>query len=186
MYRKLAPLAVLAALAAFQPAAADEIEDSLKNALEAYQAGDIKGAQEEVGYAAQLIAQMKAAELKDLLPAALDGWTRKESDKGSSAAFGGGASATARYTRGQDRIEIQLMADNQAVTAMAAMFSNPTLMGQLGQVKRINRQMVVLTKRGELQTLVDNRIFVQIRGNAPDEDKIAYFKAIDLRKLKDF
>jgi len=98
----------------------------------------------------------------------------------------GGLSASAAYERGQDRVEIQFMADNQMVTAMGAMFGNATLLGTMGQVKRINRQMVVVTKQGEVQALVDNRILIQISGSAPVEDKEAYFGAIDLKGLTAF
>jgi hypothetical protein len=100
--------------------------------------------------------------------------------------FGGGMSAKGTYTRGNDRIEIQLMADNQVVTTMAGMFSNPAMMGSMGQVKRIGHQKVVITQSGELQALINNRILVQITGGAPMPDKEAYFAALDLRGLKDF
>ena len=53
-----------------QPAQADELEDALQMALEAYQAGDINTAKEEIDYAAQLIAQMKAVGLSEFLPEA--------------------------------------------------------------------------------------------------------------------
>jgi len=72
------------------------------------------------------------------------------------------------------------------VTAMAAMFGNATLLGAMGQVKRINRQTVVITQQGELQALVANRILLQLSGNAPVEDKEAYFAAIDLKGLAAF
>jgi hypothetical protein len=183
-FRIPAAIAVLAVLA--QPAAADEIEESLKMALEAYQAGDINAAKEEIDFAAQLMNQLKASALGDFLPAAMAGWERKDGDSQASGAFGGGSSASARYTRGQDNINIQLMADNQMVTSMAGMFANTALMGAMGQVKRINRQKVVITKNGEVQALVDNRILVQIGGNAPVEDKEAYFSAIDIGGLENF
>ena len=180
-------LALLVAFAAL-PAAADEIEEALQMALEAYKAGDINAAKEEVDYAAQLIAQMKAAGLNDFLPEALPGWSRAEGDQGGQAmmGFGGGMTASASYSRDQDAIEIQLMADNQMVTSMAMMFGNAAMMGSLGKVKRIKRQKVVVTQQGELQAMVDNRILVQITGNAPVEDKEAYFAALDLRGLQDF
>jgi hypothetical protein len=66
------------------------------------------------------------------------------------------------------------------------MFGNTALMGAMGQVKRINRQKVVITKNGELQALIDNRILVQIGGNASAEDKEAYFAAMDIKGLEDF
>jgi len=45
---------------------------------------------------------------------------------------------------------------------------------------------VAITKEGEVRAMIDNRIFVQVTGRAPVEDKEAYFAAINLRGLKDF
>jgi hypothetical protein len=100
--------------------------------------------------------------------------------------FGGGMSTSATYTRENDRITIQLMADNQMVTAMAGMFGNSAMLGTMGQVKRIKRQKVVITQRGELQAMINNRIFIQINGQAPIEEMEAFFAAIDIRGLKEF
>ena len=183
--RAAAAMAFAAVLAA--PAAADEVEDALKMALEAYQAGDIATAKEEIDFASQLIVQMKAAGLSGFLPEPLEGWSREDnSNSGSAMGFGGGMMAGARYTRDGDDVNIEMMAENQMVTAMATMFSNPALMGSIGTVKRIGRQKVVITNEGEIQTLVDGRIFIQVTGRAPIEDKEAYFAAIDLKGLEDF
>jgi hypothetical protein len=186
IFRAMLAALVIGGLSA--TAQADEIENSLQMALEAYQAGDINAAKEEIDYASQLIAQMKAAGLSEFLPEALPDWARAEDEQGGQAslAFGGGMSASANYKRGQDQIEIQLMADNQMVSAMAGMFGNAAMLGSMGQVKRIKRQKVVITQSGELQAMINNRIYVQISGRAPVEDKEAYFAALDIRGLQDF
>jgi hypothetical protein len=184
-----ATLAALVIGALSVPAQADEIEETLQMALEAYQAGDINAAKEEIDYAAQLIAQLKAAGLSDFLPEALPDWTRAEGEQGGAAmmgGFGGGMTASATYTRDNDMIEIQIMAENQMVASMAMMFGNPAMMGSMGQIKRIKRQKVVITQQGDLQAMIDSRIFVQISGRSPIEDKEAYFAALDISGLKDF
>ncbi|MCL5775677.1 hypothetical protein M1105_01530 [Limibaculum sp. FT325] len=186
-FRFMGPLA-LAALLGAGPAAADEIEDALAAALEAYRAGDLAVAKEEIDFAATLIAQQKAAGLEAFLPEPLEGWTRLEtsSNAGAAGMFGGGLMATAEYQRDRETVAIQLMADNQMVAAMGAMLSNPQMMAQMGKVERIDRQMVVVTNAGEVQTLLDNRILVQISGSAPAETKLDYFRVIDIDGLKDF
>ncbi|MFV2035056.1 MAG: hypothetical protein ACC631_08110 [Halocynthiibacter sp.] len=170
------------------PAQADEIEDTLKLALEAYQAGDIETAKEEVDYAAQLFSQLRAASFRELLPEALPGWTRTIDPAGTTAAsmFGGGLNAVATYSNESDTVEIQYMAESQIVVSMAMMFGNSALLGSLGQVKRINRQSVVITQDGTLQSLIDNRVFVQISGTAQLTDMEAYFASIDIGALEDF
>lgn len=170
------------------PARADEVEQAIEAALEAYRAGDIRVATEELDFAATLLRQRKAANLADFLPEALEGWTR--SDQGSqsmpAAMFGGGMMAGAVYAQGDQRVEVQIMADNQMVASMAALFSNPAMMGAVGTVKRINRQRAIVTNEGEVQTLIANRILVMVTGSAPVAAKEAYFGAVDFRGLEGF
>lgn len=180
---------VLLALALALPARADDVEDAIDAALQAYRADDIKTAREELAFASQLLDKRKAGELQSLLPDPLPGWQREDDDSGQSpamAAFGGGQMAGARYTKDDDAVEIQLMADNPMVAAMGAMFSNTAMMGAMGEVKRLGGEKVVLTQEGELQSLVDGRIMVMVSGSADPETLQAYFEAIDLDKLKAF
>ena len=168
------------------PAQADEVEETMAAALEAYRAGDIKAAKEEIDFVSQLLGQLKAEGLKGFLPEPLEGWTREDNETQNVAAFGGGQMASANYSNGSDQLEIQLMADNQMVTAMATMFGNAAMMGAMGTVKRINRQKLVLTNDGEIQSLINNRILVQISGSADADTKLAFFEALDMDGLKDF
>lgn len=178
---------ILAALVAL-PARADDVEDSIAAALDAYHAGDIKKAKEEVDFASQLLGQMKAEGLSEFLPEALDGWERQDAETDSQAmtAFGGGQMAEATYTSGDQRVDVQIMADNQMVTAMAAMFSNPMMMGAMGKVERIGGEKVVITEEGDIQALIGGRILVQIGGSADTAAKEQYFEAIDVEGLKKF
>lgn len=170
------------------PALADDVEDSIDAALQAYRAGDIKAAKNELDFASQLLGQMKAEGLKAFLPAPLEGWEREDSetDTRAMAAFGGGQMASARYTKDDQSVEIQLMADNQMVSAMAGMFSSAAMMGAMGKVRRLQGEKVVVTEEGELQALVDDRIMVQITGSADADTKAAYFEAMDIPGLKAF
>lgn len=170
------------------PAAqADEISETIEAALEAYAAGDIKLAKEELDYAGQLLNQLKAQGLTGFLPDALDGWEREEIEtQAAGAAAFGGLMAEAIYIRGEDDIELRLMADNPMVAAMGTALSNAAIMGTMGTVKRINRQKLVVTPDGEIQALVDGRVLVQIEGAASVEDKLAYFEALDIDGLKNF
>ena len=178
-------IAMAAATLITSSAQADDIEESINAALEAYQAGDIKGAKEEIDFASQLLGQLQAEGLSDFLPEALAGWEREMGDSQSVAAFGGGQVASATYRKDGRTVEIQLMAGNQMVTAMASMFSNPAIMGSMGKVKRINRQKVVITPQDEVNTMI-NQVMVQISGTADVADKEAYFGELDVSSLEDF
>lgn len=178
-------MAALLAVGLATPALADDVEAALEAALEAYRAGDIGLAREEVDFASTLLGQMKADGLLAFLPEPMDGWTRETGDGGQSfAAFGGGAVADAVYRGGGQQVEVTLMADNQFVSSMAVMFSNPAMMGATGTLKRKGRQRYVVTHEGEVQALVDGRILVQISGSPGATE--AYFDLIDLEALKDF
>jgi hypothetical protein len=60
------------------------------------------------------------------------------------------------------------------------------MLGNLGQVKRINRQTVVIDKRSDLQAIVDKRILVKINGSASIEYKEMLLGSIDLGALRNF
>ena len=167
------------------PAAADEVEDTLQLALEAYRAGDISGAREELAYLSQVLVQMEAAAFAKLLPDAPPGWTKADGDASGMQGLGG-IMASADYSNDNSRIKLQLITENQMVASMIGMFSNTAMLANLGQVKRINRQTVVIDKRSDIQAILDDRILVQITGSAPLEDKEMLFGAIDLRALRDF
>jgi hypothetical protein len=184
--RRIIALAAGAAMLA-APAGADEIEETIAAALEAYRAGDVALAKEELDYAATLLGQLKAESLAGFLPEPLPGWTREEGDTSRGmAGFGGGMAASAVYEREGAGIEIQLMAENQIVASMGMMLQNPAMMGAMGTVKRIGRQMVLVTPEGEVQAMVGPSVLVQISGDGAVEDKLAYLEAMDLEALKAF
>ena len=76
--RGLAAAAVTALIGG--AALADDFEDSVAAALDAYRAGDFKAAKEEIDFASQILSQMRAAQLEDFLPEPLDGWERRETE----------------------------------------------------------------------------------------------------------
>lgn len=182
-------VAIVSLVAAFAaaPAAADEVEESLQLALEAYQAGDIASAREELSYISQVLAQMEAAAFSELLPEAPPGWTRAVDGSGGGIQAGiGGIATSATYSNDSSQMKLQMMAENQIVASMIGMFGNTAMLSNLGQVKRIKRQTVVIGKRSDLQAIVDKRILVQINGSSSIEDKEMLFGSIDLRALRNF
>ena len=181
--------ALLAALLVVAPTAhADEIEDALNAALEAYRAGEVDRAKEEADFAATLLGQKKAAGLGAFLPAPFDGWTREdgESQAIGAAMFGGGLSASATYERDGETVEAQILADSPMVASMGAMLGSPAMMATIGEVRRAGSHRYVVTGDGEVMALIGGRVMVQIGGSASADDKAAYFEAIDLDALEDF
>ncbi|MBN2906572.1 MAG: hypothetical protein JXJ18_07685 [Rhodobacteraceae bacterium] len=168
------------------PAHADEVTDTLQSAIEAYEAGDVQYALEEIAYAQQLVQAMKAEGLSAFLPPAPEGWSRTvDTDMNQGLAMmGGGTGAEATYEGDGQSFTLTLMADNPMVGAMAAMFGNPMLMATQGEMVRVGRQKFV-DQDGDLTGLVDNRILVQVSGAAPGV-MLPVLEAIDYKALAGF
>jgi hypothetical protein len=182
---------LLAAVAAMTvamalPARADDISDAMGAAQRAYQAGRIQDAQAALQEALQLLAQRGAAALGAALPEALPGWTAEDVQTSAAGVAGvfGATTASRRYTNAQGQsVEIQVMSDNPMIAQLAAVMSNPMLAGAMGRLVRIGEQRAIQSSDGNVQMLVDNRILVQVQGNATPEAKLAHARAIDFVRL---
>jgi len=181
------PFLLAAALAALPLSAhADEVTDTLKSAIDAYEAGDLQYALEEIAFAQQLMQAMKAEGLVAFLPAAPEGWTREVDTEMNAgmAMLGGGTGAEAEYSNGDVSFTITLMADNPMVAAMAGMFANPMIMAASGKITRVGRQKFI-DQDGELTGLIDGRVLVQASG-ADVEVMVPVLEAIDFEGLGKF
>lgn len=171
-----------------QPLAADEFEEVLGSALDAYRDGDLTIVREELDYALQLLAGMRAESLADFLPPAQDGWEREEVDtQGGAAAlgmFGGGTVASATYRRGDDEFTLTIMADSPMVSGMAAMFSGMAGMGG-NRAVRIQRQQFAVGEE-EVQGVVGGKLLVQAEGRVPTDVMVAHIEAMDLGALANY
>ena len=180
------------AIALFSGAAkSDEVLDNLNDAIAAYQDGEIQETVEILNYAQSLLSEKRSGTLQEVLPDALAGWTREEGSVSDTAAamamMGGGTMVGARYRNedGKD-INIQIMAESPMIAMMAAQLGNAAVMAQMGKVKRIKRQRVLLNNDGGLQAMIDNRFFVQMEGSATHDEMVAYFEALDIKAMKEF
>ena len=180
-------LAALVLAASFQPLRADEFEDVVTDALEAYRAGDISYARDEMDYAIGLLNQIKAEELAGFLPEPLEGWEREmegAASDGMMSMLGGGTAASAIYRLGDDEFTITLTADSPMVSGMAAMFSGMASMGGT-ETARIQRTVFSVAE-GEIQGVVGDKVLVQASGSAPADAMQAHIEAMDLRALGEF
>lgn len=186
MFRLIpAALALTVAAAAVH---ADEFTDVVEGALEAYRAGDITIAQEELDYAMTLLREMKSSSLSNHLPEAPAGWTREDAEAQGSgfgmAMLGGGTTAAASYRRGGDEMTITLVANSPMVAGMSAMISG---MGAISGGRPLRIQRVQFANNdGEMQGVVDNRVLITVAGNASVEDKTAMLESMDFSALGAF
>ncbi len=174
------------------PAYADDITDSIKEALEYYEAGQYGDAIGSLNYAAQLIGQKKGGQLEDFLPAPLPGWTAEKADSQAAGAamFGGGVSASRSYRKGDATVDIQIITDSPMLQGMAVMFTNPMLAASDGgKLEKIKGQKAIVKyseadKNGSIHIMVAHRFLVSVEGtDVVTEDLKAYAKAFDYNKL---
>ncbi len=188
MKRFFSSLAVAVAVAS-GPAMADDVSDTITSALEAYEAGDIQFAVEELNFALQLLNEMKAGSLLSFLPEPLEGWTREiDDDAGAAMAMmGGGVAATAEYRdpTGAGDFSLSLIADSPMVTAMAGMLGNAAMISASGgKLVRVGREKFV-DRDGELAGLIGNRVLIQADGDDADAI-VAHLETMDFRELANF
>ena len=177
----------LALTLAIGPAQADEVADTLRSALESYEAGDVAYALEELAYAQQLMMAMKADGLAAFLPPAPDGWTMEVNTEMNAALamMGGGTGAEGRYSNGTDSFTLTLTADSPMVGMFAGMFGNAAVLAAGGaKTIRIGRERF-MDQDGQITGLIENRILVQASGAAPDV-MLPVIEAIDFRELGRF
>ncbi len=197
MTKYLVPMVIIAALFIAAPASADEIVEQLEAAIELYKEGNITEALEELDFATAQLRQKKGENMGDLFPEALPGWKAEEfeSQAVGRAAFGGGITASRRYTKdGGGEAEIEVMSDSPMIQTMGMLLNNPALAGADKDTKliRINRQKALLKTeqkdRAEVSFIVEGKVMVQVMVNGLDdaaEVAQAYAKKIDLKKLKE-
>lgn len=180
---------ITSGLALSSVAAADEVTDLLKEAIEAYEAGDFTLVKENLSFTTQLLNEKSADTLAAALPEPLSGWSAKDADTTASAAaglFGGGIQATRTYTKGDSRVQIDITGESPMMSQMMMMMSNPALAGSMGKMVRIGKQRGIQSKDGQKLTIIfNNKMLISIEGKSSIEDKIAYAEAINYDALQD-
>lgn len=184
MIRFLSSIA-LAALCLAQPVSADEVEDTLNSAIDAYRDGDMQYALEELAYATSLLTAMKSDSLSAFLPQAPEGWTREVNAEMNAgmAMMGGGVGAEATYSNGQDSFKVTMMADNAMVAGLGSVLANATIIPGI-KLHRAGRQKFA-EQDGELTGLIDNRVLIQANGASTDV-MLDLLRTIDFRELGRF
>lgn len=168
-----------------------EISQAIKQGTQAYQDGQLAKAASQFDYVATLIRQQQAEQLADVFPEPLPDWTanQAESQASSAAFFGGGITASRDYLKGTAQLTISISKDSPLLSAMAMLFSNPS-MASMGGYKQIHingrSAMLKLDEYSqELQMLINNSILVQLEGSGVDkEELLAYAKALDINAIR--
>jgi hypothetical protein len=182
MLRTLCATTLIACAA---PVWADDVTDTLNSAIEAYEAGDLAYALEEIAFATQLIKAQNAGTLNTLLPEAMAGWSREiDEEEGRALGMMGGTGAVGVYSNGSDEFRIQIVADSPMIAAFAGMFGNAAMMASMGKIERVGREKF-LNQDGELTGVIGGRIMVQASGQ-DTAAMLAHLETMDFKALEGF
>jgi hypothetical protein len=174
---------------------ADEITDSIEEAIEYYEEGDFVEAANSLDYASQLIRQKRSGNLEAFLPEPLDGWSADDvkSQAAGPGYLGGMISAKRKYKKEISSITVEIIADSPALQSMIMMFSNPAFASaDGGKLTKIKRQKAIIKyqpsqKNGEINIVVAKQYLVIVKGrNVNKNNLVDYASSIDYSKLKAF
>jgi hypothetical protein len=194
--RKLAVAALVAGLGT--AVRADEVLDTIGEAVQHYKAGRKAEAVQGLEYAANLVRQGKGQAIAALLPRALPGWTAQgdeaQTQVAGQAAFGGVIDVKRVYVgsaaaEGEEaRVEIEIMTDSPLTQAAIVTLNNPVMLASGGgKMERIGGERAIVEyaqRSGSVTLIVDSRYLVKVSGSAAAlADLKAYAAAIDFKKL---
>ena len=174
---------------------ADEIVDQMNEAIKAYQEKDYKGAMDELKFITAQLQKLDAAENQKLLPEPLEGWTLEQSnDDGGQAMMsmlGGGTSMQATYRKGNESVEIQILANSPMIAMMSMAMNNPALMASDPNTTpyRYKRNKGMKQTEGtntEISLLISGQVLLKLSGDNLKDDSVLekYLDKIDLKELK--
>lgn len=174
------------------PVYADEITDSINDALKSYQDGKYSEAMNSLNYASQLIGQKKGGDLVSFLPEPLKEWTAEEavSNAAGTQMFGGGITAERSYNKDPSSVYVKIITDSPMLQGLMIMISNPMMAASDGgKLEKISGEKAVVKynaedKNGDINIVVANRFLVTVEGSDVSlEDLKAYAGAVDYKKL---
>ena len=173
-------------------AMADDVTDSITEAMEQYKKGEYAAAIGSLNYASQLIGQKKGESLETLLPKPLAGWNAEKatSQAAGAAVFGGGVTANRSYSKDDKEVSVSYITDSPMLQGIMMMFSNPMFAtADGGKLEKINGQKAIVNydedgKSGEIKLVIANRFLITIEGSNVDlKDLKDYAGSIDFNKL---
>lgn len=190
LFRSILSLCAAASFFTAISVRADDVTDSIDEAVKAYKANDFSAAAQSLDAAAQLIRQKRAEQFKAFLPNPPSGWTAEDATSQAAAAalLGGGVSAERHYTKGDSSMTVKLFTDSPIMQGVLMMMGNPMFANaDGGKLERIKGQKAIFKNKegsGSVNIVVNGAMLVQIEGSdVTDADLHAFAEAIDYGKL---
>lgn len=156
---------------------ADDVTDSVEEAMDFYKAGNFTEAAASLEYAAQLVRQKRSGDLAAFLPSAPKGWEIEDEENQaiSGALLGGVTGVTRNYRKkgGDASASVAILTDSPMLQSIAYMINNPAIVAASGmKAVRINGVRGMYDgddEAGQLQLLVDGRFLITLEGDGVGE-----------------
>jgi len=178
---------------------ADEIKDQINSGLKAYEEKDYKLALDELKYAEAQLQELVNKENASLLPEPLEGWDATDVKTQSMGMLGGGSNMSREYSRGKQKIKLEITANSPLLNMVSMMMKNPMMMSSNPEMKpyryKRNKGMMEL-KRGKLSAklLLAGQVLVNAELSDRDSDRLKekgkevieqYLDKLDFAKIKE-
>jgi len=188
--RPMRMIAAVLLIAAWAPGVrADDVLDQINEAIAAYQKHDLQTAIAALDAAADLMRQGRADQLKTLLPAAPPGWTAQEVETTAAglSSLGGGLSASRKYTKDAQQVDVQITVDSPVMRGLASMLASP--IAAVGGAKTIvlgGRRVAYLPEENLYMAQIGDRVVVKVSGDkdAPDATLKLFIAAMDFPAIE--
>jgi hypothetical protein len=154
---------------------ADEVEDSINEALKLYKEGKLTEAATSLQIAVNGINEKKGGSISSALPDKIGEWKGGEVNNSNALSIlGGGTTVERKYSKGERDATLTIIADSPMIGQIMGLMSNPAIAGLAGmKMKKVGDQTVTLQKdQGMGQIVVDNRFLVQIQGSKLKEAEV--------------
>lgn len=169
---------------------ADDVTDSVEEALKAYKDKDYATAAQALDAAAQLVRQKRGELFTNLLPDAPSGWEAEDATTSAAGAamFGGGVTAERSYTKGDSSVTVRFITDSPIMQGVMMMMGNPMFANaDGGKLERIKGQKAIFKNKdgsGSVNVVVGGALLVQIEASdTSDADLRKFAESVDYAKL---
>lgn len=166
-----------------------DINQAMANAKAQYQANELLPAAAQLDYAAALIRQEKAEQVKNYFPPAPAGWKAEPSDVTTASIFGSMFSVTHRYYNNTQSVYVNITLESpMALQSFHMMLSNPSVLtlagGRLIKVQGMQAIQKIDNNQFELKFRTKNGAVITLEGSPEVQNTIlALANTLDTSQL---
>ena len=179
-------LAITGILAA-APTKGDAVEEGLRDAYKAYQAGRHDEVTDTLRNLLKLMEEKNAKKVEGALPETINGWNGNDIEREDLTVVGGGLSLKRTYQHGEKSVTVKVVKDSPLVDQWLKILANEDLIRVSGK-KTYNISGETAFVEGKLKVIiaVEGEILVELKGDndCKESDLISLARKLNLKALK--